>query len=57
MPKKICVFCGSNSGYNEIYSDVTKQFAREIVKNDMILVYGGGKVGIMGIISKEIMEY
>ena len=56
MSKKICVFCGSNSGYNEIYSDAAKQFAREIVKNDMTLVYGGGKVGIMGIISKEIMD-
>ena len=56
MTKNICVFCGSNSGYNEIYANVTKQFAREIVKNDMTLVYGGGKVGIMGIISKEIMD-
>ena len=54
MTKKICVFCGSNSGYNEIYANVAKQFAKEIVKNDMTLVYGGGKVGIMGIISKEI---
>ena len=56
MTKKICVFCGSNSGYNEIYANAAKQFAKEIVKNNMTLVYGGGKVGIMGIISKEIMD-
>jgi len=56
MTKKICVFCGSNSGYNKIYADVAKQFAMEIVKNNFTLVYGGGKVGIMGILSDTIMD-
>lgn len=56
MTKKICVFCGSNSGYNKIYADIAKQFAMEIVKKNLTLVYGGGKVGIMGIISNEIMS-
>ena len=56
MCKKICVFCGSNSGHNEIYAEITKQFAIEIVKNNLTLVYGGGKVGIMGILSSTIMD-
>ena len=56
MSKTICVFCGSNSGYNKIYTDITKQFAIEIIKNNLTLVYGGGKVGIMGILSNTIMD-
>ena len=56
MSKRICVFCGSNSGYNKIYTDITKQFAKEIVKNNLTLVYGGGNIGIMGIISDEIIN-
>ena len=56
MNKKICVFCGSNSGYNKIYTDVAKNFATEIVKNNFTLIYGGGKVGIMGTLSNEIMS-
>ena len=56
MSKRICVFCGSNSGYNKIYTDITKQFAKKIVKNNLTLVYGGGKVGIMGILSNTIMD-
>ena len=56
MNKTICVFCGSNIGYNKIYTDITKQFAMEIVKNNLTLVYGGGKVGIMGVLSDTIMD-
>ncbi|MBR3628334.1 MAG: TIGR00730 family Rossman fold protein [Elusimicrobia bacterium] len=56
MTGKICVFCGSNSGYNKIYIETAKKFAIEIVKNNFTLVYGGGKVGIMGILSNEIMS-
>lgn len=55
MTKKICVFCGANSGYNKIYVEHTKLFAKEIVRNNLTLVYGGGKVGIMGTIANEVM--
>lgn len=56
MSKKICVYCGSNIGYNKIYAEIAKKFAKEIVKNDLTLVYGGGNIGIMGIISNTIMD-
>ena len=56
MSKRICVFCGSNSGYSKIYTDITKQFALEILKENLTLVYGGGKVGIMGILSNTIID-
>ena len=56
MNKHICVFCGSNSGNNKIYENAATDFAKEIVKNNLTLVYGGGKVGIMGIISDTVIN-
>ena len=47
MIKSICVFCGSSSGNNKIYKDSAVKFAKEIVKNNLTLVYGGGNVGII----------
>ena len=55
MTEKICVFCGASSGHNKIYIENTKLFAKEIVKNNLTLVYGGGKVGIMGTIANEVI--
>jgi hypothetical protein len=56
MAKSICVYCGSNVGYNKIYSEVAENFAKEIVKNDLTVVYGGGNVGIMKIISDTVIN-
>jgi len=54
--RSICVFCGSSSGKNELYKAQTKQFGELISKNDMTLVYGGGKVGLMGILADAVIE-
>jgi uncharacterized protein (TIGR00730 family) len=56
MNKTICVFCGSGYGNKNIYSDITKKFANEIVKNKFDLVYGGGNVGLMGILADTVIE-
>ncbi len=56
MSKNICVFCGSSSGNNKIYKDFAIKFAKEIVKNNLTLIYGGGKIGIMGIISDTVID-
>ena len=56
MNKNICVFCGSSSGNNKIYETVAVNFAKEIVKNNLTLIYGGGNCGIMGIISDTIIN-
>ena len=52
----ICVFCGSSSGNKKIYKDSAVEFAKEIVKNNLTLIYGGGNVGIMGIISDTVID-
>lgn len=54
--RSICVFCGSSSGKNEVYKSRTKQFGELIGKNDLTLVYGGGKVGLMGILADAVIE-
>jgi uncharacterized protein (TIGR00730 family) len=54
--KKICVFCGSNSGKNPIYADFAKKLGEYMVQNSISLVYGGGGYGLMGAISTTMME-
>lgn len=56
MSKSICVFCGSNFGNDKIYVENATKFAQEIVKNKLTLVYGGGNIGIMKIISDTVMS-
>ena len=48
MPRRICVFCGSSSGARPSYLAASTALARHLVKNSIAIVYGGGKVGLMG---------
>jgi hypothetical protein len=54
--KSICVFCGSNEGSHLVYKDVAKELSKELVSRQMVLVYGGGSVGLMGVLSTEIIK-
>ncbi len=54
--KKICVYCGSSKGDKPLYLDAAKQLGAMIAKNDIQLVYGGGKTGLMGMIAKSCLE-
>ena len=53
--KNITVFCGSNSGFRTDYAEAARNLARLFVKQEIRLVYGGGNVGLMGIIADEVM--
>jgi len=53
--KSICVYCGSSSGASPVYADAARQLARAMVEHDISLVYGGGNVGLMGVIASEVM--
>lgn len=53
----VCVFCGSSSGVNPIYAEAAKNLGMLMVKNSMTLVYGGGNVGLMGILADAIMNH
>mmetsp|Transcript_74604 Transcript_74604/g.112412 ORF Transcript_74604/g.112412 Transcript_74604/m.112412 type:complete len:194 (+) Transcript_74604:3-584(+) len=50
----ICVFCGSSSGNDPVYTQKANELGKEFVKRNIGLVYGGGTVGLMGEISNTI---
>ncbi|XXG48372.1 hypothetical protein AAC387_Pa02g2844 [Persea americana] len=54
--KRICVFCGSSSGNRSVFSDAALDLGHELVKRKIDLVYGGGSVGLMGLISRTVYE-
>ncbi|PTM38747.1 TIGR00730 family Rossman fold protein [Bosea sp. 124] len=49
--KSVCVFCGSNPGNEPVYADAARAMGAEIARRGMVLVYGGGAVGLMGIVA------
>ncbi|WP_321914684.1 MULTISPECIES: TIGR00730 family Rossman fold protein [unclassified Paraburkholderia] len=53
--KAVCVYCGSSPGANPIYTEAAQAFGRALVAANLALVYGGGKVGLMGVIADTVM--
>ena len=59
MTKKflsVCVYCGSSSGNNPVYADAAKALGRALVEHNLSLVYGGGHVGLMGIVADAVLN-
>ena len=54
--KRIVVFCGSSLGFNPIYKKAAVALGNYFVNNNIGLVYGGAKIGMMGIISDTIVD-
>lgn len=54
--KSVCVYCGSGPGTDPAYVEAAEQFGRELARNGVRLVYGGGKVGIMGAVSRAVID-
>ncbi len=44
----VCVFCGSASGTRAEYADAAREVGRELAARGLALIYGGGRVGLMG---------
>jgi uncharacterized protein (TIGR00730 family) len=53
--KSICVFCGSNCGSRPEYGEAADCLGRLLAKRDISLVYGGGKVGLMGKVADAVL--
>ena len=53
---KITVFCCANNGRNEAYKDNAMEVGKWIATNNHTLVYGGGKIGLMGVIADTVLE-
>lgn len=54
--KKITVYCGSRTGNSSVYESGVRALAQEMIKRDLSLVYGAGRVGLMGIIADELLD-
>ena len=53
--QRICVYCGSNSGTRDDYTDAALGLADVLVRHDLELVYGGSHKGIMGVIADRVL--
>jgi uncharacterized protein (TIGR00730 family) len=53
--KSICVFCGARTGNNPSFQKVAEETGRTIAQAGTTLVYGGGRVGLMGIVADAAM--
>ncbi|KAK1389518.1 Cytokinin riboside 5'-monophosphate phosphoribohydrolase [Heracleum sosnowskyi] len=51
---RICVFCGSSQGKKTSYQDAALELGQELVSRNIDLVYGGGSIGLMGLISQAV---
>ncbi|HEV7813805.1 MAG TPA: TIGR00730 family Rossman fold protein [Janthinobacterium sp.] len=56
MTKSICVYCCANPGVSPVYAEAAKAMARGLAADNIALVYGGGKVGLMGVIADEMLR-
>jgi uncharacterized protein (TIGR00730 family) len=49
--RSVCVFCGSSPGANPAYADDARRLGTILARRKIVLVYGGGNVGLMGILA------
>jgi uncharacterized protein (TIGR00730 family) len=53
--RRVCVFCGSSLGRDPRHADEARALARELVSRGIGLVFGGGSVGLMGVVADEVL--
>ena len=53
--RRVCVFCGSAVGARPAYAAAAQAFARELVRRGTGLVYGGGGIGLMGVLADAVL--
>lgn len=55
--KKIAVFCGASIGFNSIYKSAAEKVGTYFGQNNIGLVYGGGKIGMMGALANKLLNH
>ncbi len=53
--QRLCVFCGSSSGTRPVYAEAAAQLGGDLAKSKIALVFGGGRVGLMGILADSVL--
>ncbi len=54
--KRICVFCGSSAGHAPVYREAAVELGLTLAERGIELVYGGGSIGLMGVVADACME-
>jgi len=54
--KTLAVYCGASHGANPLFAEAARALAASLVAHNIGLVYGGGKVGLMGVIADEVLR-
>jgi uncharacterized protein (TIGR00730 family) len=54
--RHICVYCGSNGGANPAYTAAAHTLGAAMAKAGIGLVYGGGSLGLMGVVARAVLE-
>ena len=55
--KTLCVYCGSNAGNDPAYAALARALGTRLASDGIALVYGGGNVGLMGIVADAVLEH
>jgi uncharacterized protein (TIGR00730 family) len=55
QPSALCIYCGSSSGKHPEYVESARTFGSELARRGITLVYGGGKVGLMGTMADAVL--
>lgn len=53
----LCIFCGSRTGLNGTYRQEAEILGKLMAERNIRLVYGGGKVGMMGVIADSVLQH
>ena len=54
--QNICVYCASSSKIDSKYFETARELGAILAKNDLRLIYGGGSVGVMGVLADSVLE-
>ena len=54
--KSIAVFCGSNEGFQPAYQKAAQELGQLLAREKITVIYGGGKIGLMGILADAALE-
>jgi uncharacterized protein (TIGR00730 family) len=53
---RLCLYCGSNAGSSPTFTDAARQFGAAVARRGIGLVYGGGRVGLMGAAAEAALD-
>ena len=54
--KTLCVFCGSSLGFKAKHRKLAENLGKQLARRNIKLVYGGGKIGLMGVLANAVLE-